>query len=382
VAPRRARIGVSIVFLVCGAAFATWAARVPAAQERLGLSEGALALGLFGLAAGSVLAMLAAGPIITVIGSRRTSIVGAAVLCAALPAVAAAPDLGLFVAALAVLGVGNSLLDVAMNAHAARVEDAYGRPIFASFHAYWNVGGLAGSGLAAGLAAAGVPIGVHFPVAAVVLLVVALAATRAFLPGADPGAGGPAFSLPGRALVPLGVIAFCGFLAEGTVNDWSAVLLAVETGASGSVASLGYFAFSITMIAVRLAADRFVARAGAVAVTRAAAAVTVGGFAIVVLAPAPAVAIVGFAVVGLGVSAVVPVAWSVAARKEPETPGRAIAAVATCGYLGFLVGPVLVGALASAVGLRAAVAVAGAVMVLVLLLAPTLRLPARRRVGA
>ncbi|TQM02844.1 MFS transporter [Pseudonocardia kunmingensis] len=379
-APRRARFGVSIVFLVCGAAFATWAARVPAAQERLGLTEGELALGLFGLAAGSVLAMLAAGPIIAVIGSRRASIGGAAVLCAGLPAVAAAPDLGLFVAALAVLGVGNSLLDVSMNAHAARVEDAYGRPIFASFHAYWNVGGLAGSGLAAGLAAAGVPIGVHFPVAAAVLLALALVATRAFLPGADPGAGGPAFSLPGRALVPLGLIAFCGFLAEGTVNDWSAVLLVGETGATGSVASLGYFAFSIAMIGVRLVADRLVARAGAVAVTRTAAAVTVAGFGVVVLAAAPAVGIVGFAVVGLGVSAVVPVAWSVAARKEPEAPGRAIAAVATCGYLGFLVGPVLVGALASAVGLRGAVLAVGVVMVLVLLLAPALRLPARPRV--
>jgi MFS family permease len=381
VAPRRARVGVSIVFLVCGAAFATWAARVPAAQQRLGLTEGELALGLFGLAAGSVLAMLAAGPVISVIGSRRAGVAGAAVLCAGLPAVAAAPDLGLFVAALAVLGIGNSLLDVAMNAHAARVEDAYGRPIFASFHAYWNVGGLAGSGLAAGLAAAGVPIGVHFPVAAVVLLAVALAATRAFLPGADPGAGGPAFSLPGRALVPLGVIAFCGFLAEGTVNDWSAVLLATGTGATGAVASLGYFAFSITMIGVRLAADRWVARAGAVAVTRVAAAVTIGGFAVVVLAATPATGIVGFAVVGLGVSAVVPVAWSVAARKEPEAPGRAIAAVATCGYLGFLLGPVLIGALASAIGLRAAVAVTGAVMVLVLLLAPALRHPTRPRIG-
>jgi MFS family permease len=377
VAPRRARIGVSVVFLVCGAAFATWAARVPAAQERLGLTEGELALGLFGLAAGSVVALLCAGALVTLIGSKRTSIVGATVLCAGLPAVAAAPDLVLFVAALAVLGAGNSLLDVAMNAHAARVEDAYGRPIFAGFHAFWNIGGLAGSGLAAGLAAAGVPIGVHFPIAAAVLLGTALGALTAFLPGADPGAGGPAFSLPSRALVPLGAIAFCGFLAEGTVNDWSAVLLTTGSGASESVASLGYFAFSIAMIGIRLAADRFVARVGAVPVMRAAATVTVAGFVIVVVAPVPAAGIAGFAVVGLGVAAIVPVAWSVAAQKEPQAPGRAIAAVATCGYLGFLVGPVLVGALASAIGLAGAVAVAGAAALVVLLLAPSLRVAAK-----
>jgi MFS family permease len=377
VAPRRARLGVSVVFLVCGAAFATWAARVPAAQERLGLTEGELAIGLFGLAAGSVFALVGAGALVTLIGSKRTSVLGATVLCAGLPAVAAAPDLALFVAALAVLGAGNSLLDVAMNAHAARVEDAYGRPIFAGFHAFWNIGGLVGSGLAAGLAAAGVPIGVHFPVAAAALLAVALGATTTFLPGADPGAGGPAFSLPSRALVPLGAIAFCGFLAEGTVNDWSAVLLTTGPDAPESVASLGYFAFSIAMIGVRLAADRFVSRAGPVPVTRVAAVVTVAGFAVVVVAPTPAVGIAGFAVIGLGVAAIVPVAWSVAAQKEPHAPGRAIAAVATCGYLGFLVGPVLVGALASAIGLAGAVAVAGAAALVVLLLAPSLRVAAR-----
>ncbi|WP_245645807.1 MFS transporter [Pseudonocardia acaciae] len=168
----RARVGVSLVFGVCGAGFATWAARVPAAQQRLGLSPGELAVGLFALAAGSVVALVAAGPVIGRIGSRRGVVAGAAVLCGGLPLVALAPDLGVFVAALAVLGVGNSLLDVSMNAHAARVEERYGRPIFAGFHAYWNIGGLVGSG--SGALLAGVPISVHFPVAGAVLLAAAL----------------------------------------------------------------------------------------------------------------------------------------------------------------------------------------------------------------
>jgi len=151
---------VSVVFAVCGAAFATWAARVPAAQLRLGLDAGELAIALFGLAAGSVAALLTAGPLIARIGSRRAVLAGTAVLCAGLPAAAHAPDLPLFTAALLVLGAGNGLLDVAMNTHAARVEQAYGRPIFAGFHAWWNVGALVGAGAGAALAA--VPIGVHF----------------------------------------------------------------------------------------------------------------------------------------------------------------------------------------------------------------------------
>jgi MFS family permease len=369
---RRARLGVSLVFAVCGAAFATWAARIPAAQERLGLSDGQLAVGLFGLAGGSVLALLAAAPLITVIGSRAASAVGAVVLCGSLPLVAAAPGPELFVAALVLLGVGNSLLDVTMNAHAARVEAAYGRPIFASFHAYWNVGGLLGSG--AGALAAQVPLTTHFGWAAGLLLATALLAVGSlFLGGPDQGQGGSAFGLPGRALLPLGAIAFCGFVAEGTVNDWSAVHLTGVSGATPAAASLAYFAFSLTMIAVRLVADRVTARAGAVAVARAAALVTLTGFALVTAVPHPAAGVAGFAVVGLGVAAIVPLAWSIASQQHPDAPGRAIAAVATCGYLGFLVGPVLVGALAEAVGLRWSVAAAGATVAAVLLLAPSLR---------
>lgn len=372
--PTRGRIAVSIVFAVCGAGFATWAARVPAAQLRLGLSDGELAVGLFGLAGGSVAALVLAGPLLTVIGSRATVTVGATVQCGGLPLVAFAPDLPWFVAALIVLGAGNSLLDVGMNAHASRVEQAYGRPIFAGFHAFWNIGGLAGAGVAA--LAAGVPVGVHFTVVAVALLAVGyLTAGVGLLHGPDPGQGERAFALPPRWLLPLGVIAFCGFLAEGTVNDWSAVQLTGATGAPPGVASLGYVVFSVTMVVVRLVADRVAGRVGAVAFVRAAAVTTVLGFAVVALATSPPLGIAGFAVIGLGVSAIVPLAWSAAGRRAPDAPGPAIAAVATCGYVGFLVGPVLVGGLASAVELPAAIGVVGALVAAVFLLAGRLRVP-------
>lgn len=375
---RRARIAVSVVFAVCGAGFATWAARVPAAQQRLGLDAGGLAVALFGLAAGSVAALLAAGPLIARTGSRRAALAGAAVLCAGLPAAALAPDLPWFTGALLVLGAGNGLLDVAMNTHAARVEQAYGRPIFAGFHAWWNVGALAGAG--AGALLADVPIGVHFPVAAGVLLVVAAGATRAFLPGPDAGQG-TAFTWPARALLPLGAIAFCGFLAEGTVNDWGAVHLERTTGAGPAVASLGFVAFSAAMIAVRLVADRVVAAAGAPRILRWSCLVAGSGFAVTAAAPVPAVGIVGLGIVGLGLGAVVPLAWSAAAARDPAAASRAISGVATCGYLGFLVGPVLVGVVADAAGYRPALALPVLALLVAALLARAVRPRARVRAG-
>jgi MFS family permease len=375
-------VAVSVVFAVCGAAFATWLARVPAVQARLGLSTAELAVGLFGLAAGSVAALLGAGAVITKIGSRSAVVIGGIVLCAGLPLVAFAPGLPLFIAALVVLGVGNSLLDVSMNAHAARVEEGYGRPVFAGFHAFWNIGGITGSGVDALMEAWHVPVEIHFTGTAVALVAVSLwAASNGFLKGADRGQGGPAFALPNRALIPLGVIAFCGFVAEGAVNSWGAVYLTEITAAVPAVASLGYFAFSATMIAVRLIADRIVARIGTVLFIQTVTVVAVTGFVLVLAAPSPIVAITGFAVVGLGVAGIVPIAWSVASRNQPDAPGQAVAAVAACGYLGFLVEPVLVGALASWIGLHWAMTSAAVVTGCVLFLAPSMQ-PAPQRLTA
>ncbi len=178
------------------------------------------------------------------------------------------------------------------------------------------------------------------------------------------------------------MIAFCGFVAEGAVNSWSAVYLADVTGATPALASLGYFAFSTTMIAIRLVADRVVARTGAVRFARVATAVAVLGFAVVLFAPWPIAVVLGFAVVGLGVAGIVPIAWSVASRKQADKPGQAVAAVAACGYLGFLVEPVLVGALATRVGLHWALSSAVVVTLGIFALAPSLREASRRSPSA
>ena len=97
-----------------------------------------------------------------------------------------------------------------------------------------------------------------------------LAARPGLLPaGADARAEGPLFARPSRALAALGLLAFCTLLAEGSVNDWSAILLDRETSAGPSLAALGLAAFSLTMGFGRLAADPLAGRFGRVAVVRA-----------------------------------------------------------------------------------------------------------------
>ena len=376
---RRARFGVSVVFVVCGAGLSTWAANVAAIAQRLHLTSSEVTVCVFAVAVGAVFALVCAGPLLTVITSRTGVALGAVVMCAGLPLVGFAPNLPVLVSTLAVLGAGNSLVDVSMNAHAARVETAYGRSIFAGFHAFWSIGGLAGSGIAALMAFWQIPISAYFTGVAVVLFVLAVGMARwLLLRGPDQGqaAGeGRAFALPSKAMLALGVIAFVGFVAEGSVNDWSSVYLHDVTRSSIALASLGYFAFSITMIVVRLVADRLVRRTGIVRFIRAAAITTVAGFALLVAVRVPGAGLLAYAVIGVGVSGIVPMAWSAASKKRPESPGQAIAAVAACGYVGFLTGPVIIGGLSQWLGLPFALGCIGAFSGVVWFLAPTMRTP-------
>src|SRR5262249_19325239 len=160
------------------------------------------------------------------------------------------------------------------------------------------------------------------------------------MPGrVDPPASGPVINRPPRAVVGIGLIAFASLMAEGSVNDWSAVLMHGSLGASASTAAFAYPPFALTMAAGRLARAGRAARSVPVQVTRVGALLSVAGFLIAVLVGTPIGGIVGFAFVGAGLAPMVPVFFRAAAHIPGVPPGTGIAAVTTLGYLGFVVGP-------------------------------------------
>src|SRR6266545_346609 len=68
--PRRARAGVAAVFLITGVVFATWAARIPAIEQRLHLGDGQLALAFMALNAGAVAGLQLGGVLVPRVGGR------------------------------------------------------------------------------------------------------------------------------------------------------------------------------------------------------------------------------------------------------------------------------------------------------------------------
>jgi MFS family permease len=375
------RVTLAVLFGVFGALQGSWAARIPWVADALHLSPGALGLALLGPAVGGVLAMPLAPVLLGRHGTRRVaagSVVGLGLLLGVL---APAPALPALLAVLTLFGLAGGVLDVAANAHGVAVEDARGRPVMSGLHGAWSVGTLGGAAVGGTAAHLGVGAPVHLAVVGAAGALAGLAVTRR-LHAAPVHPGGPAFALPSRATLLLGLIGFGALFAEAAVADWSTVFLARSRGADPGVAAAGYAAFSLCMAAGRFAGDAVVHRFGTRPVMAAGAALTSAGIGLAVTLPGAAGGIVGFALTGIGAACVVPLVFSSAGAAEPDPARRphALAAVATTSYLGWLAAPPAVGAVAELTSVGGGLALAAGVAATVAVLAAVS--PATARFGS
>jgi fucose permease len=358
---RWSRVAVSAVFVVHGLLFASWTAHIPHVKAALGLTDGTLGLALLGAPVGSVCAMTLSAYLLPRVGSQRIVQVALVGYCAAGPLVGVSASLPTFVAAFFVWGAFQGTLDVAMNTQAIAVEHASRRPLMSGLHGGWSIGSFAGAGIGALAVSAGIALTPQMLVLGTVALAAAGVLTIQMLPDAadqrvDRQVAAPAglVSRWSGGMVLLAAIAFASMLCEGAVADWAAVYLSGPLHARGVVPGLGYAAFGLAMLTVRLSGNRLLTRYRPDRLLPALALVATAGFAAALLAARPAAALVGFACLGLGLASVVPAVFSAAGRIPGLHPGVAVATASACGWAGFVCGPPLIGHLASVASLPAA----------------------------
>src|SRR5690625_1712279 len=319
------------------------------------------------MAIGALLAFPLTGRLIARFGSGPATTGFAVTYALALPLLALAPNLPLLFAALLLFGFGNGGMDVAMNAQGAEVEHRLRTPIMSSLHGFFSLGGLLGAGAGGVLAAFDTPPLWHFlAVFALALATVRQLHSRLLADAARPDEPlPPVFAFPPRALWGLGLVACCAAVAEGAISDWSALYLEGSLSTGGGVAALGYAAFSATMLLGRFRGDRLVRKHGATALIRAGGIVSSAGLLLGLAFRVPLLALAGFAAVGAGLSIVMPLVYGSAASRPGIPQGAGVAAVATIGYSGFMLGPPVLGGIAEIASLRVAL---GLVIILTILI--------------
>lgn len=360
---RPARTAVGVVFFLNGLIFGSLVARMPAVRDHAGISDGQLGFALACIAAGSLASMPVAGALAARHGSRTITRVSFGVACCAVALPPLAGSLPVLAIAFFALGAGIGALDVAMNAHGVAVERRYGRPILSGFHAAFSFGGLAGAGSAALVTGLGAGLQAHMVTVAVGALAIGLGWSARLLPSHEDAGdrATPLLARPPRALWLLGALAFVCLMAEGAAADWSAIYLHDDLGSSASTAALAYFAFSAAMGVWRLAGDGIVGRVGPQQAVRTGGLVAAVGFGGALLAGHPVAAMAGFVALGSGLALVVPVVFRAATTVPGIPAGTGLAAVSTMGYLGFVVGPPVIGSLAGLAGLAAALGLLAAI---------------------
>ncbi|GAB2942283.1 MFS transporter [Streptomyces sp. NPDC058869] len=381
---RHGRASLGLSFGVQGVAFALLVTRIPAIQDRYGISDGLLPV------------FLAAVPILAGAGSVATEKAVARVrpsvvlrwaqpfVLLALLGVGAGREMWQVAVALGVFGLAVGALDASMNMLGVSLQRAYGRSIMTGFHAAWSLGGIAGASLAwAGARWELSLLASYLPVVAV-LLPAALIASRWYTEGTGPerkgpegevadgtdaggvagaGAGSAGGALSFKLLLPLCLIMTFAYIGDSTVSNWSAKYLQDVLGSSEQLATVPYNVYMVTTLLGRAVGDLGVRRFGAVAVVRGGSLLAAGGFAVVAVAPGAWVGMLGFTMLGFGLCVIVPQTFAAAGRMFPGSSDAAVARLNIFNYVGFLVGSPLVGALGDAWSYRGAMLVP---MVLVL----------------
>ncbi|MCX5342779.1 MFS transporter [Streptomyces atratus] len=366
---RHGRASLALSFFVQGVTFALLVTRIPAIQDRYGISDGLLPL------------FLAAVPILAGVGSVVTEKVVArvrpgGVLRWAQPVVllallGAGAGNALWEAALAlgVFGLAVGALDASMNMMGVSLQRAYRRSIMLGFHAAYSLGGIAGASTAWAGAHWDLSLLVSYLPAVVVLLPVAFIGSRWYVDGASvekgPGEaqGKGAASVSFKLLMPLCLVMSFAYIGDSTVSNWSAKYLQDVLGSSEQLSTVPYNVYMVTTLLGRAVGDFGVRRFGAVSVVRFGSVLAAAGFGVVAVAGGAWVGMLGFTLLGLGLCVIVPQTFAAAGRMFPGASDTAVARLNVFNYVGFLVGSPLVGALGDAWSYRGAMLVP---MVLVL----------------
>ncbi len=346
------RIAVGAMFFMAGLSFSSWASRIATVQQDMGLSDAALGAVLFALPVGLMCSLPFSGWIITKIGSRKLLISALLVYSVALVTLGLAQNPFQLIICLICFGFSSNAVNISVNTQAVITEGLYKRPILASFHGLWSLAGFTGAGVGTFMIANHVAPYRHFILMMAVIMIGVIIAAR-YLKDDKVANAGPVFVMPDSSLIKLGVIAFCSMICEGAMFDWSVIYFKKVVLAPTALVGVGFTAFMLTMAGGRFFADKFAHRYGLKRTLQVSGTLTATGLLFAVTFPHVYTAIAGFLLVGVGVSSVVPMVFSAAGKSKTMQPGVALAAVSTIGFLGFLVGPPLIGFIAGLATLRA-----------------------------
>lgn len=357
---QQVRIAVSAFFFSQGVCFASWASRIPDIKSSLHLTDAGLGSILLALPAGQLSAMPFSGRLVTHFGSKKVLRICLVLYAICLTNMGLATQPWHMAVALYLFGICGNMCNISVNTQAIRAEKLYSRPIMTSFHGAWSIAGFGGAAIGLLMMAIRITPYIHFWIVAALVFTAVLIAQKYLQDGKAANPPKRAFfSKPNGLLMQLGIIGFCTMATEGAMFDWSGVYFKDVVKTPESLIVVGYASFMIMMATGRFLGDKLILTYGRKRMLQMSGILISVGLFTAVLFPTIITATLGFLTVGFGVSSVVPMVYSSAGKVPGIPPGIALASVSSISFLGFLMGPPVIGYIAEISSLRYSFAVIG-----------------------
>ncbi|MDR2848608.1 MAG: MFS transporter [Bacteroidales bacterium] len=367
----RIRLAIFCLYFCAGICFSSWASRIPDIKMSLGLGDAAWGTILLMIPIGQACGMTLSGFVISRLGSRRILPISIFGYTASLLLVGLMQNEYALILSLIVFGFFGNFTNISVNTQAVNLESSYDKPIMAAFHGGWSLAGLTGAAIGLLMASLHVKPIFHFCVVAALVCITVMINQPLLLHDLKKGKAKSEKTKrhkPEAFLYVLGVICFFGMAAEGAMTDWNGLYLIQVVGSPKHLAPIGLASYMITMASGRFLIDRATQKWGRQRVVQAGGTLIAAGLFSAVAFPYYVTTIISFMIIGFGTAGIVPTIYSLAGQKSQMPTSIALTLVSSISFLGFLLGPPLIGYIAQATNLRYSYALVGVFGIAIVLL--------------
>ena len=358
---RRIRWAIFLFYFMNGLFFSSWASRIPDLKLSFGFDDATWGTKLLMIPMGQLIGMSMSGFAVTRWGSKNIYKFVILAYGLALIAIGLADSPLFLTLNLVIFGFFGNFCNISVNTQGVNVESMYNKPIMASFHGGWSLACLTGGVIGLLMTYLKVTPFFHFSLIFIVSIVILTVNFKYLQPDIkkfDPKNSSNKKS-PEKFLFLLGIVVFCGMAAEGAMADWSGLYIRDVVGMPDYLAPLGFTVYMVTMASGRFMIDSITQKIGRKRVVQNGGLLIFTGLSLAVIFPYPIPTLLSFMIIGFGTAGIVPTIYSIAGQKTKIPTGLALTIVSSIGFLGFLIGPPIIGYISYISGLRHSYALIG-----------------------
>jgi fucose permease len=336
----------SWVFSSVNILIGTWILYLPHIKMKFELDDSQIGIALFFTACGLLLSIPFVPYVNEKLGTGRSTKIGIIVFALLFNLPLLAPSYYLLCMSLLITGVFSGFTGTSMNALVSIIEKRDQQNFMSAAHGFFSLGGFIGAGIGSFLITLFSDPSYHMLLMSSIIILTTLLWSKNYQHIVEP----PHEKSKERThifknikpVLGLSIVAFIIMFNEGAVEHWSNLFLFDIVHVPESQAGLGFVIFSLTMTLGRFLGDGISKKIGPIASISYGCIIAILAYGLILVSNVY-VSVLGFGVLGLGISVIIPEVFRLAGKTKHLNTSVAISVVSGIGFMGFLVGPVLLG---------------------------------------